>query len=85
MGIKDKMTNTSMTDPLEKVYREERAYRADRLVEKWAKVPELGSGLKNMNEGQSRNLAILLENQARIMSKMTEAQLSTNFYGLRTA
>lgn len=82
--IKNKMQqqgDAPMVDPMEKLYREERAYRASRLVEKWSRVPELGDGLKNMNEHTAHNLAILMENQARVMSRMTEAQLSTNFYG----
>jgi len=82
MGIKSRIQGSApMSDPLEKLYREERSYRSDRLVEKWSRVPELGKGLKNMNEGTARNLAILLENQARQMSRMTEAQMSSNFYG----
>lgn len=81
MGIKNRMNNSPAMDPVEKLYREERAYRASRLVEKWSRVPELGKGLKNLDETAARNTAILLENQARIMSRMTEAQMSTNFYG----
>lgn len=83
MGIKSRMQGAAapMSDPLEKLYREEREYRGNRLVEKWSRVPELGKGLKTMNEGSARNLAILLENQARQMSRMTEAQMSSNFYG----
>lgn len=34
-----------------------------------------------MTASQARNLAILLENQTRQMSRMTEAQLSANFFG----
>jgi hypothetical protein len=82
MGLKSRIQGAAtMQDPLEKLYREERAYRADRLVEKWSRVPELGKGLKNMEESTARNLSILLENQARMMSKMTEAQMSDNFHG----
>lgn len=85
MGIKERMNGSasSMVDPLEKIYREERQFRGGRLVEKWARVPEIGDGLPKMDEKTAVNLAILLENQARVMSKMTEAQLSTNFQGLR--
>lgn len=82
MGIKSRIRDgSSLNDPLEKIYREERAYRADRLVEKWQRVPEIGSGFKNMNETTARNLAIYLENMARVMSRMTEAQLASNFHG----
>ena len=34
-----------------------------------------------MDDGTAMNTAILLENQARVMARMTEAQMSTNFYG----
>lgn len=57
----------------------ERAYRADKLVEKWARVPEIGSGLKAMTPARARNLAIMLEKQARHINKLTEAQYSSAF------
>ena len=80
MSIKNRMNN-SVADPVEQLYREERAYRTSRLVEKWSKVPELGRGLKNLDKTTARNTALLLENQARVLKKMTEAQISTSFYG----
>jgi len=57
----------------------ERAARADRLVEKWARVPEIGSGLKNMDEKKAQNLAILLENQVKHLSRLSETQYSNAF------
>src|SRR5437870_13770302 len=57
----------------------ERTVRADRLSEKWMKVPEIGSGLKAMSDTKRRNLSIMLETQARVMSRMTEAQFSSAF------
>lgn len=81
MSIKKRMSGVPAMDPMEKLYREERAYRAARLVEKWSRVPELGKGLKNLDDTTAKNTAILLENQARIMAKMTEAQMATNFQG----
>lgn len=83
MGIKNNMRNSAKSNELlqEKLYREERNYRADRLVEKWARVSEIGKGITSMPTTTARNLAILLENQAKIMSRMNEAQLSSNFYG----
>lgn len=83
MGLRDRMNGIQKEDPVEKLYREERAYRADRLVEKWSRVPELGNGIKKMDESTARNLSIMLENQARAMSRMTESQMSDNFSGLR--
>lgn len=85
MGIKNRMKSPSRVHDnellTEKLYREEREYRADRLVEKWNAVPEIGKGIKDMNPRAARNLAIYLENQTRAMSRMSEAQLSSNFYG----
>ena len=85
MGIKNRISSPSkemdMTNLQEQLYREERAFRADRLVEKWNRVPEVGRGIEKMNSNTARNLAILLENQARVMNRMTEAQLSSAFYG----
>jgi hypothetical protein len=63
----------------EKLFREEKNYRSDRLVEKWSNVAEVGKGIKNMDVNKARNLAILLENQTRAMSRMSEAQLSSAF------
>lgn len=65
----------------EKLYRENKDYRSDLLVEKWSRAPEIGKGIANMDSRTARNLAILLENQTNYMSKMTEAQLSSNFAG----
>ena len=65
----------------EKLYREERNYRADRLVEKWSKVPEVGKGIQDLSTNTARNLAMLLEIQTRAMHKMTEAEMSHAFSG----
>lgn len=85
MGIKTRIRNTQPEThdvlSFEESLFDERDYRADRLVEKWSKIPEIGTGIKNMPVKTARNLAILLENQAKTMRKMNEAQLSTSFYG----
>lgn len=81
MAPSRKPANDGMLQINEKLYREEKNYRADCLVEKWSKVPEVGKGIKEMDSRTARNLAILLENQTKTMSKMTEAQLSTSFGG----
>lgn len=57
----------------------ERNARADRLVEKWARVPEIGSGLRAMEVRKARNLAIMLERQAKHMAKLSEATYSSAF------
>ena len=86
MGIKTSIRSprvNTQESMAEKLFREERDYRSDRLVERWSNVAEIGRGIKNMPTKTARNLAILLENQARAMSKMTEAQLSSAFYGYK--
>lgn len=80
-GYMNQKTSKEVEPMTEKFAREERDYRADRLVEKWSKVPEVGKGIKQMPVNTARNLAILLENQTKTMSKMNEAQLSQSFYG----
>lgn len=85
MGIKNRITEAApvkIHETLEeKLYREEREFRADRLVEKWSRIPEVGKGIERMPSTVARNLGILLENQARAMSKLSEAQLSGMFQG----
>jgi hypothetical protein len=80
MGIRTKMTEDAMKldeSTLEAL--NEKYARADRLVEKWARVPEIGSGLRAMDSRKSRNLAIMLEKQAKHMSRLSEAQYSSAF------
>lgn len=86
MGIKSRITTRPRQSSAEsflneKLFREERAYRADRLVEKWSRVPEVGKGLTNLETGAARNTAILLENQSKLMSHLSEATLSSQFFG----
>ena len=81
MGIRNRMTESVPTrmNEQDKIALNERAARADRLVEKWARIPEIGSGLKAMDEKRAHNLAILLENQAKHMSRLTETQFSGSY------
>ena len=78
MGVK---SNIMGDDFLREMLADDRAYKADKLVERWSKMPEIGEGLVDLPTNKARNTAILLENQARSMAKMTEAQLSSNFQG----
>jgi len=81
MSLTATMQRNAAGPAVDKAYLNERSYRADRLVEKWSRIPEVGVGLKNLDEGTARNTAIYLENQTRIMSRLTEAQLSSSFQG----
>ncbi len=80
MGIRSRMTEDAMKlDEATIMALNERDARADRLVEKWSRVPEIGSGLKAMNDRKARNLAVMLENQARHFTKLSETQYSSAF------
>lgn len=84
MSLKAKMNEASANEATnnvrEKLYKSERAYRLDRRVDAWSKVPELGQGLKSMDESTARNLACNLDNQAAHMSRLTEMQMSQGFH-----
>jgi hypothetical protein len=80
MGMRTKMREDAMKldeETLEAL--NEREVRALRLVEKWSQVPEIGSGLRAMDERKACNLAIMLEKQARHMARLSEAQYSSAF------
>jgi hypothetical protein len=81
MGIKTSMRGQSNLS-VNGLFENERGYRGARLVEKWSRVPELGSGLRNLDEKAAVNLAIMLENQAKVMARLGEAQMSSMFQGL---
>jgi hypothetical protein len=84
MGISNAMrTSPVKGEDQAKAYLSERSYRLGRLTEKWSRVPEVGDGLKQLSEGVAGNVAVLLENQARLMSRLSEAQLSSSFQGLK--
>jgi hypothetical protein len=43
------------------IYKEDKKFRADRLVEAWSRIPEIGAGLKSMPINDARNVAINLD------------------------
>lgn len=65
----------------ETLYKNERSYRADRLIEAWSKVPEVGAGLKTLPLTEARNVAINLDRQASFMGRLNEAQTSAALNG----
>lgn len=79
MGMRSKMSESMRLDEDTISALNEREARSFRLIEKWSKVPEIGSGLRAMDEKKATNLAILLEKQARHMARLTEAQYSAAF------
>jgi hypothetical protein len=60
MGIKNRIASQrpqrSLDNLTEKLYREERNYRLDKLVEKWSGVAEIGKGIENMLHRQQETL-----------------------------
>ena len=64
-----------------KLYKEERSYRGDKLIEAWSRVPEIGAGLADLPIVDARNTAINLDRQAAFMGRLTESQLSTALNG----
>ena len=82
MSVTKRMGSSNLRSNVQdKLYREERDFRADKLVEKWSRIPEVGANIKNFSESAARNVAIHLENQARFMSRLDEAQTSQSFQG----
>lgn len=63
----------------------ERNARADRLVEEWGSLEQIGEGLfeaYEKNPEAIRNTAVVLENMANEFTKMTETQVSSVYNGL---
>jgi hypothetical protein len=60
-------------------FMDERDAIATRYFEKWVRVPEVGRELKNLPERKAKNLAVLLENQAQAMSRLSETQYASSF------
>lgn len=46
---------------LMKMYKDDRNFRADKLIEAWSRIPEVGDGLKAMPIDTARNTAINLD------------------------
>ena len=78
MGMKQGMSRSRLDEDTYDVMNEKES-RVARYVEKWSRVPEIGSGIRAMDERKAANLAIMLETQAKRMGRMTEAQYSSAF------
>jgi hypothetical protein len=63
----------------QRLYKNERTYRMDKLVEAWSRIPEVGAGLKKLPLNEARNTAVYLDRQASYMSRLNEAQMSHAF------
>jgi hypothetical protein len=63
----------------QRLYKNERTYRMDKLVEAWSRIPEVGADLKELPLNESRNTAVYLDRQASYLSRLNEAQMSQAF------
>lgn len=59
------------------IYKSDKNFRADRLIEAWSRIPEIGAGLKEMDISTARNVAINLDRQTSFMQGLRESQLAT--------
>ena len=59
------------------LYKNDKNFRADRLVAAWSKIPEIGVNLKKLPLQEARNVAINLDRQCGWMQSLRESQLST--------
>ena len=69
-------TNNKRAEAVAKMYKDDKNFRADKLIEAWSRIPEVGEGLKSMPVGIARNTAINLDRQYNFMSGLKEAQMS---------
>jgi len=82
MSLKQKIAQKEVDSKLREnatmqIYKEDKNFRADRLVEAWSRVPEIGAGLKQMPINDARNVAINLDRQTAFMQGLRESQLAT--------
>jgi len=81
MGMNSKMSAQAAAnkraDAVAKMYKDDKNFRADKLIEAWSRIPEVGEGLKSMPVGVARNTAINLDRQYNFMSNLKESQMAT--------
>ena len=66
MGLSQRMNDKKSQEQVReavrtKLYKNERTYRADKLVEAWSRIPEVGANLKQLPLTEARNVAINLD------------------------
>jgi len=81
MSLKDKMKLQETQDRQREsaamdLYKNDRNFRADRLIAAWSKVPEIGVGLKKLPLQEARNVAVNLDRQTSWMQSLRESQLA---------
>lgn len=64
-------------DAILQMYKDDKKFRADKLIEAWARIPEIGAGLKKMPIETARNTAINLDREYSFIKCLKESQVST--------
>lgn len=59
-----------------RLYKDDRSFRADHLVEGWSQVPEIGEGLDELDTNTARNTAINLDLETKFLKGLRESQLA---------
>ena len=78
--MESKKQDASLRESVRKqLYKNEKSFRAGQAIEAWSKIPIIGAGLKNLPLKERENVALNLNAQAGYMSRLSEAQLSTQF------
>jgi hypothetical protein len=82
MGLNQKMAAGNSQQAMREnamlnMYKDDKKFRADRLIEAWSHVAEVGAGLKTMPRNVARNVAINLDRQYNWMNGLKESMVST--------
>ena len=64
-------------DAILQMYKDDKKFRADKLIEAWSRIPEIGAGLKKMPIETARNTAINLDREYSFIKGLKESQVST--------
>ena len=63
-------------DAILQMYKDDKKFRADKLIEAWSRIPEIGAGLKKMPIDTARNTAINLDREYSFIKGLKESQVS---------
>ena len=86
MGMNEKFNSARGTaaenkklreDAILQMYKDDKKFRADKLIESWSRIPEIGAGLKKMPIDIARNTAINLDREYSFIKGLKESQVST--------
>jgi hypothetical protein len=82
MGLKERVDQVDADKRLREnaamqIYKSDKNFRADRLIEAWSRVPEIGQGLKEMDISTARNIAINLDRETAFIQGLRESQVAS--------